>query len=131
MSRVTDTHSYDGKMGHARDALDAHVLACPKCSNAQARTLARAQLRERLTRQSALRALGLIEHDTQKPNNYDHTNQVYADKVLEVLCIHLNKEVPLDVLEEQLADVVDSGQCPQGRVIRLLQLGLSLAPLAL
>jgi hypothetical protein len=72
------------------------------------------------------RGLRLIINDIQKPANYDTTNQMYADDVLIEIYKLLDKTDVIEYLEEQISDMYTSGQCPQGRVIRLYQIYSSL-----
>lgn len=55
--------------------------------------------------------------------NRDSTNQKNADDILCLLALHIEKDADLlPLLEEQLADMVQLGQCAQGRTTRLWQL---------
>ena len=75
-------------------------------------------------RSTAIRAVSIITSGIQKPENYDSTNGLYADNVLYHICCKLQEKQDLDILKclsEQLSDIITSGSCPQGRVIRLVQ----------
>jgi len=59
--------------------------------------------------------------------NYDSTNHKYADDILVLLSMHMDKDADLlPLVEEQLQDMLQLGQCAQGRTTRLWQLYVSL-----
>jgi len=61
------------------------------------------------------------------PANYDSTNTKYAEDILVLLSIHIEKDADLlPLVEEQLQDMVQLGQCAQGRTTRLWQLYTSI-----
>lgn len=69
---------------------------------------------------TAIRAVQLIKNSIGKSPNYDSTNEIYADDILFHICKKFHNDI-LTYLIEQLSDIITSGQCPQGRVIRLIQ----------
>jgi len=74
---------------------------------------------------SGKKLLDIIISDIGKPANYDQTNHMSAEDVL--ILIHFQKIDSPDFfqnLNEQFTDMV-TGQCSQGRVIRLFQLYIS------
>ena len=73
------------------------------------------------TKVVARQTIALILNSIQQLRNYDGTNGVYADDLLMYLC-HLKIDEAMEVVIEQLADVIISGQCGQGRTHRLIQL---------
>jgi hypothetical protein len=75
----------------------------------------------------ALMCIDTITSNIQKQANYDSTNKVYADDLLAYLCT-LKIDEALLLVAEQLADVLYSGQCPQGRCIRLENLCAAFPP---
>jgi hypothetical protein len=72
----------------------------------------------------AIQGLHIILANIGTLNNFDNTNQKRAEDLLADLAyVILNKDTDLlDLLEEQLADMYQLGQCAQGRVTRLWQL---------
>jgi len=112
----TDTHFYDGQL---------ISIKFPDV-NIEDKREAFEQFRSKLTSVAAQKCVDLILKDTER--NYDHTNTMYADDLLYHILENNNDESSciFDLLQEQLADVVMSGQCPQGRVIRLYQIYLLL-----
>ena len=72
----------------------------------------------------ASQAINLILANNGHLNNFDTTNQKRAEDLLaDIAYVILTKDTDLlDLLEEQLADMYQLGQCAQGRVTRLWQL---------
>jgi hypothetical protein len=72
----------------------------------------------------AVQGLGLILANIGTLNNFDNTNQKRAEDLLADLAyVILTRDTDLlPLLEEQLADMYQLGQCAQGRVTRLWQL---------
>jgi hypothetical protein len=72
----------------------------------------------------AIQGIHLILANIDTLNNFDTTNQKRAEDLLADLSYSIleNKAELLDLLEEQLADMFQLGQCAQGRVTRLWQL---------
>lgn len=74
--------------------------------------------------------LKLIRDSTGEYANYDRANEIYADDILAELCVILSKikddkSKTADLIKnisEQLTDMNNLGQCPQGRTTRLWQL---------
>jgi hypothetical protein len=78
------------------------------------------------TDSSQSKGLSLIYNSTGE--NYDNINKLDAKKVLLVIINHFlllsddKKKDLLDILAEQMADMYNTGQCSQGRTIRLIQI---------
>jgi hypothetical protein len=72
----------------------------------------------------AIQGLHLILSNINTLNNFDTTNQKRAEDLLADIAYSIieKKAELLDLLEEQLADMYQLGQCAQGRVTRLWQL---------
>lgn len=72
----------------------------------------------------AVQGLHLIVANINTLNNFDTTNQKRAEDLLADVAYAIieNKAELLDLLEEQLADMYQLGQCAQGRVTRMWQL---------
>jgi len=72
----------------------------------------------------AIQGIHLILANTGNLNNFDTTNQKRAEDLLADLAhVILTKDTDLlELLEEQLVDMYQLGQCAQGRVTRLWQL---------
>ncbi len=72
----------------------------------------------------AIQGIHLILANAGHLNNYDTTNQKRAEDLLADLAhVILTKDTDLlELLEEQLSDMYQLGQCAQGRVTRLWQL---------
>lgn len=87
------------------------------------------RLMERMTNQAAIHGTRLIIANIGQTGNMDHTNQKAAEDILVLLAKHvLEKDHEfLPMIEEQLQDMVQLGQCPQGRTTRLWQLYKALA----
>ena len=71
----------------------------------------------------AIQGIHLILANTGNLNNFDTTNQKRAEDLLADLAhVILTKDTDLlELLEEQLVDMYQLGQCAQGRVTRLWQ----------
>lgn len=72
----------------------------------------------------ALQGLNLIVANIGNLNNFDTTNQKRAEDLLaDIAYVILTQDTDLlPLLEEQLVDMYQLGQCAQGRVTRLWQL---------
>lgn len=77
-------------------------------------------------RASVSRTLDLL--NASKKNNFDSTDHLDSSFLLVKIWEKLNKEPAKDLywFFEQLADIVDSGPCPQGRSKRLFSVYLCL-----
>lgn len=82
----------------------------------------RLELSKRLNQhnQSALTYFDLIVNDGHNHQNFDQTNNIYADDLLYLLSINI-ESIPWEYFIEQLLDI-STGSCPQGRTIRLFQI---------
>jgi hypothetical protein len=79
----------------------------------------------RIKNPSAVQGIHLIMANVGTLNNMDTTNQKRAEDLLADLSYYIEKTNNTDVLnllEEQMADMFNLGQCAQGRVTRLWQL---------
>jgi len=76
----------------------------------------------------ALQGARIIMANINHDGNRDHTNQKNAEDLLVLLARHCIEKDPsiLPLLEEQLQDMVQLGQCAQGRTTRLWQLYVAL-----
>ena len=65
----------------------------------------------------------LILDGINNTSNYDSTNMIDASDVLvDILMFDDGVDGVLKTLEQQLIDMYQLGSCPQGRVVRLLQI---------
>ena len=77
---------------------------------------------EKLGRDSGIMFLRILS--TQNPNNIDNINNCNATIILK----HILKKIKenhydlIPILDEQLNDCFNLGECPQGRTIRMLQI---------
>lgn len=77
---------------------------------------------------TSLRGLILVVENAQKPSNFDPANKIYSDDILVEICkkmANASAEKQHDTLvniAEQLSDMYNLGQCPQGRSTRLIQI---------
>jgi hypothetical protein len=73
--------------------------------------------------------IDMVASGCQKPENFDSTHHLYADDILAGI-IQLWQRMPqadkkrdlIDMVCEQMTDMKQLGSCPQGRVIRLIQI---------
>lgn len=96
------------------------------------------ELYEVLQSDPAKKGLNLIKNIGCK-DNYDNTNDMYADDIMAEICDYIIKESYVqddskreekikDIksiimsIDEQLSDMYNTGTCAQGRVIRLYQI---------
>ena len=82
------------------------------------------ELRASMTNQMARQGVHMIIANIDNIANRDSTNQKTADDILVLLAKHIlekDKDM-LPLVEEQLQDMVELGQCAQGRTTRLWQL---------
>lgn len=69
---------------------------------------------------SVIATLDLFE---RKAGNHDTSNNVSVEELLPIAWYNANKDTELKpYFYEQLADIFDSGSCPQGRTTRLFQI---------
>ena len=99
------------------------------------------QLEKIITDNIAKNFFNMILNDLQKNvnQNYDPINKLYAEDLLYIIYLHLEKiklepnlkeredkqKTMIELLNEQLSDM-RTGSCPQGRTIRLLQIVISI-----
>jgi hypothetical protein len=80
-------------------------------------------LMDRMTNPTAKQGAHIILANIGHDANKDSTNQKTADDLLVLLAKHVEKDPSfLPMIEEQLQDMVQLGQCAQGRTTRLWQL---------
>lgn len=80
-------------------------------------------LMDRMTNPIAKQGAHIILANIGNDANKDSTNQKTADDLLVLLAKHVEKDPSfLPMIEEQLQDMVQLGQCAQGRTTRLWQL---------
>lgn len=120
-----DIHHFDGKWGHN---IKTTTSLEDKCILFNALYQ---DMRDLGVESTSLRGLILVVENTQKPSNFDPANKIYSDDILAEICkkmINASAEKQHDTLvniAEQLSDMYNLGQCPQGRSTRLYQLYLS------
>jgi hypothetical protein len=81
-----------------------------------------------LTHPIALQGVHMILSNMNHDANLDRTNQIRAEDILVKLSQYVLQcdESFLPLIEEQIMDMVQLGQCAQGRTTRLWQLYCSL-----
>jgi septum formation topological specificity factor MinE len=80
-------------------------------------------IKSRMTNPIAQHGVDLILANVNQNANLDLTNQKRAEDLLAVLSKHMDTDPNLlSLLEEQLQDMVQLGQCAQGRTTRLWQI---------
>ena len=86
------------------------------------------RLEDRMSHPLAKRGAEIIRANIGHDANRDNTNQKTADDLLVLLSQHVIERDAefLPLVEEQLVDMVELGQCAQGRTTRLWQLYISL-----
>ncbi len=82
----------------------------------------------RMKREKARAMIDVIINDMKHSNgtktskNYDASNKVNCTDILASILNKADHEFVIPVLDEQLEDMYNLGQCPQGRTTRLIQL---------
>lgn len=121
-----DVHIFDGKIRNN------HIIK-NKFTNEQKIKMFE-ELYEVLQSDPAKKGLSLIKNIGCK-DNYDNTNDMYADDIMAEICDYIIKESYIEdeekikdlksiilTIDEQLSDMFLTGQCSQGKVIRLYQI---------
>ncbi len=112
-TKFRDVHHYDGKLPiilekifTKDEKLDLIKLLVPKLTNPLAQTM--------------IYKIGktIIDDGT---DNFDDQNNIDASDILANI-LSKNYDEILELLEEQLIDMYNLGQCPQGRTTRLWQI---------
>lgn len=106
-----NTHYYDGKLNAQINIenYDEHMFN---------------SLYKRIKNPLALRMLDLMKRDMN--GNRDTCNNINAMNILmSIIKLNPSNEY-ISILEEQLADTLISGSCPQGRTTRLWQIYISI-----
>ena len=108
-----DVHQFDGK-------IDIPVLTTFTKDQKidQIKTLL-----PKLTKTSALKIIQTITNTIIQDSNenFDDINNVDASDILANI-LAKSYDSLLDIIEEQLEDIWELGQCPQGRTIRFIQM---------
>ena len=80
-------------------------------------------IKSRMTNPIAQHGVDLILANINQDANLDRTNQKRAEDLLAAISKHIETDQNLlPVIEEQLQDMVQLGQCAQGRTTRLWQI---------
>ncbi len=80
-------------------------------------------IKSRMTNPIAQHCVDLILANINQDANLDRTNQKRAEDLLAVISKHIETDQNLlPLIEEQLQDMVQLGQCAQGRTTRLWQI---------
>jgi hypothetical protein len=109
-----DVHTYDGQ-------LKGMFFRESTWSDAQKVTIFNCFKRQ-ISNPNAISCIEMITNDLQSGRNFDVSNQIDASDVLvHILKLSVLTDDMISILEEQLADCNNLGQCPQGRVTRLIQ----------
>jgi hypothetical protein len=119
-SSFIDIHTFDYSY---RDAVHTAVMLT---DNEKRQWIT--SIMNRMTNQTAIQGARIIMANINHDGNRDHTNQKNAEDLLVLLarhCIEKDQSV-ISLLEEQLQDMVELGQCAQGRTTRLWQLYVAL-----
>lgn len=108
MSVSTETHSYDGKLTHIE--ICEPTLSLEQCVQ---------EVTSKCADSHALQAVQLIASGV---GNMDNSNNLCATYVFRASWERVRDiEQLFPLYFEQLADIVLSGSCPQGRTTRLMQ----------
>jgi hypothetical protein len=102
----TETHSYDGKLSKLSDTPTLSLEQCVQ------------EIQTQCSDPIVHRSLKLI---TSGVGNMDTANNLDASIVLRLSWERVRETEVITVYFEQLADIVMSGPCPQGRTTRLMQ----------
>lgn len=131
---VCDTHHYDHKLKDRKITIYRIDNVPLKCVIFQ-KLLSWIPVNDTSKNLVARRCIEVIQKDMcsssehERERNYDPSNGLWADDLLASIVMWYTKNKDLDtlpILIEQLSDVLQSGQCPQGRCIRLFQIYVSL-----
>ena len=80
-------------------------------------------IKSRMTNPIAQHGVDLILANINQDANLDRTNQKRAEDILAVISKHIDTDQDLlPLIEEQLQDMIQLGQCAQGRTTRLWQI---------
>lgn len=127
------THSYDGQLKEVikRVGIENWQIIDPDIKKIEFREFIEILNLLSLPRKAAtVRAVNIIIKGIGNPSNFDSTNNLCVDDILYQICLYLklieyDPEI-LPIITEQLADIVTSGSCSQGRCTRLFQVYLAL-----
>lgn len=119
-SSFIDVHTFDYSYR------DAHHETITATDNEKRQWIT--TIMSRMSNPTALQGARIIMANINHDGNRDHTNQKNAEDLLVLLARHCIEKDPsiLPLLEEQLQDMVQLGQCAQGRTTRLWQLYVAL-----
>ncbi len=122
MSKL-DTHTYDGKIFIPDRKFNVDYKKDDKIAIIRS-------LSQHITIPTAHSAINLIINDIDMPGNHSPPDNLYADIILINIITDRffidNRTTLIGALQEQLSDIITSGQCAQGRTNRLMQIYLSL-----
>ena len=124
-SRYQNVHVYDGKWSHNIKTITSLEDKCILFNKLHQ------DMKDLGDDSTSIKGLILVVENAQKPSNFDPSNNIYSDDILVEICkkmVSVSAEKHHDILvniAEQLSDMYNLGQCPQGRSTRLYQLYLS------
>lgn len=119
MSRLTDTHFYDGQLAPIKAQLQSDLDRAHQ-KTPQEQLVAFQLLREQLPA-IAHPNFDVIVRDLAQKTNYDPTNDLLANDLLYLCAERAANEGFIDLLTAQLLEM-STGMCAQGRTHRLLQI---------
>jgi len=113
----TNVHYFDGKLTNA-NGVNLETIKYSDIEKINKYNI----LKKKLTQQNAIRMITIIESGN---GNYQQENNLDASDLL-VNILYKDYDEILPILEEQLSDMFILGQCPSGRVTRLVSILISL-----
>ena len=117
MDQFKNVHEFDGQL---RNIFNPQLVVDKEDEFLEAAK----RVHELLESEEAKQCFRMIAF-TQDAQNFDSANQTHARLLLLVICsliqTHVEKKDLISVLSEQLRDCWMLGQCPSGRVTRLIQ----------
>lgn len=117
-----NTHTYDGKLKSLPSIFINHLSAIQSEEDKlKIFTKLRSELYSKIPNinPKVIIYYDQIVNDKYNINNFDATNKLSAYDLLYLIAIHIDS-LDINILSEQLLDM-QTGNCPQGRVIRLYQ----------
>lgn len=120
-NNYTNVHAFDGHWSHDIKTNTSMENKC-KLFNSLYQ-----DIKDLGVEPTSLQGLILVVENSQKPANYDPINKIYADDILVEICKKLSytpdkRHDTLMNISEQLSDMYQLGQCPQGKSTRLIQI---------
>jgi len=126
VTKFQDVHQFDGKLQTLK--IKPHIPESDKRKMFEDLTTKISQNRN-IPHPQSVHGLHVVISDMGSPRNYDPTNDMYADDILAEICsllqIHFDPDIINNIIETiaiQIVDMLQLGQCAQGRVNRLLQI---------